>query len=191
MVTLSQLWLPILLSAVFVFIVSSILHMVIPIHKGDFKKLPDEDRVLEAMRVKGLQPGTYMFPGAENMKDCGSPEFAERCKRGPVGFMTVVPSGAPGMGKNLLQWFLFIVLISVFCAYLAGSVFAPGEKYLSVFRVVGTAAMMAYAIGGLPESIWKGTQWSITMKFVFDGILYGLVTAGTFGWLWPAAAGTP
>ena len=69
--------------------------------------------------------------------------------------------------------------------------FAPGAKYLSVFRVVGTAAMMAYAIGGLPESIWKGTKWSITMKFVFDGILYGLVTAGTFGWLWPAAAGTP
>lgn len=187
MVTLAQLWVPILVSAVFVFIVSSILHMVIPIHKGDFKKMPDEDRVLEAMRVRGLSPGTYMFPGANDMKDCGSPEFIEKCKRGPVGFMTVVPSGAPGMGKNLMQWFVYLILVSVLAAYIAGSTLAAGAAYLAVFRVVGAASMMAYCLGGLPESIWKGTQWSITMKFVFDGVLYGLVTAGTFGWLWPGA----
>ena len=72
MVPLTELWFPILLSAVFVFLVSSILHMVIPIHKGDFKKMPGEDKVLEAMRSQNLQPGSYMFPCAESMKDMAS-----------------------------------------------------------------------------------------------------------------------
>jgi hypothetical protein len=194
MVSLTQLWLPILLSAVFVFIVSSILHMVIPIHKGDCKKMPGEDKVLDAMRAQGLQPGSYMFPGAENMKDCGTPEMIEKYKRGPVGHLIVVPSGGINMGKSLMQWFLYTVLVGVLCAYIAAHTFAAGAPYLSVFRITGTAAMLAYSVGSIPESIWKGVSWTITAKFIFDGILYGLVTAGTFGWLWPAAAaaaGTP
>ena len=188
MVSLTQLWLPILLAAVFVFIASSILHMVIPIHKGDFRKMPGEDKVLAEMRTAGLQPGTYMFPGSESMKDCGSPEFIEKCKRGPVGFVTVTPSGAPGMGKNLLQWFLYSILIGVFVAYAVSLGLNRGAAYLSVFRLAGTVAILGYAMGALPDSIWKGQKWSITGKFVFDGVLYGLVTGGTFGWLWPAGA---
>ena len=186
MVPMTELWLPILLSAVFVFIASSIIHMAIPIHKGDFRKIPGEDKVLAEMRAAGLQPGTYMFPGSESMKDCGSPEFIERCKRGPVGFMTVTPSGAPGMGKNLLQWFVYCIGVSVLVAFLAGHVLATGTAGASVFHVTGLAAVLGYAMGAFPESIWKGQKWSITLKFVFDGVVYGVVTGATFGWLWPA-----
>ena len=191
MITLSQLWLPILLSAVFVFIVSSILHMVIPIHKGDCKKMPGEDKVLDAMRAQGLQPGSYMFPGAENMKDCGTPEMIEKYKRGPVGHLIVVPSGGINMGKSLIQWFVYTLVVGVLCAYIAALVFPAGAPCAGVFRITFAAAVLAYSVGSIPESIWKGVKWSITMKFVFDGILYGLATAATFGWLWPAGAGTP
>lgn len=188
MISMTELWLPILLSAVFVFIVSSIIHMAIPIHKGDFKKLPGEEKILAEMRAQCLQPGSYMFPCAENMKDMCTSPMIEKCKIGPVGFMTVIPSGAPGMGKNLVQWFLFTVVVSVLVAHLAGGYLSPGTAFKPVFHLTALAAALSYAVGGLPDSIWKGQKWSITLKFVFDGVVYGVVTGATFGWLWPASA---
>ena len=185
---LAELWLPISLAAVFVFVASSILHMCLPIHKGDYGKLAGEDQVLETMRASGVSPGTYMFPCPSSMKDMATPEMIEKYKQGPVGFLTVVPSGAPGMGKNLVQWFLYSVLISVFVGYLTWNALVPGAAYLSVFRISGTIAVLAYGVAALPDSIWKGTPWKVTLKFVFDGVVYGLVTAGAFAWLWPAAA---
>ena len=113
---LAELWLPIVLGAVFVFVASSVIHMCLPLHKGDYGKLAGEEQVLETMRAAGVAPGTCMFPRPESMKDMATPEVIEKFKRGPVGFLTVVPSGAPGMGKNLIQWFSYSALISVFVA---------------------------------------------------------------------------
>lgn len=185
---LAELWLPIVLSAVLVFVASSVLHMVLPIHRGDYRKLAGEEQVLESMRSAGVTPGTYMFPCPASMKDMASAGMIEKYRRGPVGFLTVVPSGAPGMGKNLVQWFLYSVLISLFVAYLAWNSLAPGAEYLAVFRIAGTIAVLAYGVAVLPDSIWKGTSWTITLKFVFDGVVYGLVTAGAFAGFWPAAS---
>ncbi len=182
---LTALWLPILLSAVFVFIASSLIHMVLQIHKGEYQKMPGEDDVLEQMRNHGLKPGQYMFPGAESMKDCENPEFIEKCKLGPVGFMTVKPSGVPSMGKSLLQWFLYCLLIGIFAAYLARFALGDGANYMDVFRITGTVAFLGYGVGAILDSVWKGAPWSATCKFLFDGLVYALVTAGTFGWLWP------
>jgi hypothetical protein len=186
MVALTELWLPILLSAVFVFIVSSIFHMVIPIHKGDFRKLPGEDKVLAEMRAQGLLPGSYAFPCCESMKEMGSPEMTAKCNLGPVGFMTVMPNGPCNMGKSLVLWFLYSVLIGVLVAYVAGLGLSRGAAFMPVFRLAGTAGILGYAVGALPDSIWKGQKGSITLKFVFDGVVYGLVTGATFAWLWPA-----
>jgi hypothetical protein len=186
--TLADLWLAILLAAVFVFVASSILHMVIPIHKGDYKKLAGEADVLEAMRAQGVQPGEYMFPCAGSMKEMCSPEMVEKFKQGPVGFVTVMPSGPPSMARSLVQWFLYCVLISVFAAYIGTFRLSPGAHYMEVFRLTGTVAILGYAVGNIPNSIWKGTSWGTTLKFIVDGIIYGLLTAGTFGWLWPKVA---
>jgi len=188
MAFLSDLWLPILLSAVFVFVVSSILHMALPFHKGDCKPLPGEEGVLDALRAAGVQPGEYMFPGAECMKDMGTPEMRAKFQRGPVGMMTVMPNGPINMGRSLAQWFVFSLVISVFCGYLATALLPHGAEYLAVFRLTGTVAVLAYGVSHVPDSIWKGVSWSITAKFLLDGVIYGLVTAGTFGWLWPSAA---
>jgi len=188
MISLTELWLPILLSAVFVFIVSSIFHMVIPIHKGDFRKMSGEEKVLAEMRAQGVQPGSYGFPMCESMKDMGSPEMIEKCKLGPVGFLTVTPNGPCNMGKNLVLWFGYSILIGVFVAHVAAAGLHRGAGFPSVFHLTGGAAILGYAMGALPDSIWKGQKWSITLKFVFDGVVYGVVTGGTFGWLWPAGA---
>jgi hypothetical protein len=119
------------------------------------------------------------------MKDMGTPEMIEKFQRGPVGFMTIVPSGAPGMGKNLIQWFLYSLLVSVFVAYIGELALDRTSVPMAVFRLTGTAAILAYATRAIPESIWHGQQWSITFKFVVDGVVYGLITGATFAWLWP------
>ena len=183
----ADLWLPVLASAVFVFIASSILHMLLPIHKGDLAKLEHEDAVLDALRAQRLESGMYMFPCAGSMKEMGTPEMTAKFKRGPVGFLTILPNQPPNMGKSLTLWFLYSVLVSLFVGYLGRLGLEPGEDYRAVFRFTGTAALMGYALGPIVDSIWKGVRFSVTAKFIFDGVVYGLVTAGTFGWLWPAA----
>lgn len=184
MVSLSALWLPILLSAVIVFIASSIMHMVLPYHHSDYKQLPNEAAVTAALRPLGLKKGLYHFPFCTH-KDMKSPETVEKFKQGPIGLLTIFPSGPPAMPKFLGLWFGYCLIIGFFVAYLAAHTVASGVNYLVVFRVVGTAAFLAYGLGNISNGIWKGQPWSNTIKEVFDGLVYGLLTAGTFGWLWP------
>lgn len=182
---LTELWLPILLSAVFVFIASAIFHMALPMHKADWKGIPGESQVLDMLRNQGVQPGQYMFPYASSMKECESPEMKAKFERGPIGILVLRPPGPMNMGKHLMQWFLFTIVVGIFVAYAAYHSLPPDPSYLLVFRVTGTIAFLAYGISVVPESIWKGQSWGTTAKFIFDGLVYGLVTAGAFGWLWP------
>ncbi len=181
---LAALWLPILLSAVIVFIASSIIHMVLPYHKSDYRQLPDEDKTLGALRGAGLQRGLYIFPYCTH-QDMKLPAMQEKYQQGPVGMMTVFPSGPPAMGKFLGLWFAYCLIISLFVAYLAAHTVAPGASYRAVFRVAGTAGFMAYGLGTLSNGIWKGQPWSMVLKESRDGLVYALLAAGTFGWLWP------
>lgn len=182
MADLFALWLPILLSAVGVFIVSSLIHMVIGWHNGDYGKMAGEEQVLEAMRNHGVNPGQYMFPGCSSMKEMGEPGMLEKFQQGPVGFMTVLPSGPPNIGKNLIQWFLYSLLIGVFTAYVLSFALKADAAYMDVFRLAGTVAFMGYGVGAILDSIWKGVRWGTTLKFLVDGLLYSLVTAGVFAW---------
>jgi hypothetical protein len=183
MAFLASLWLPIVLSAIFVFIASSIMHMLLPYHRSDYRKLPEEEKVLGALRGVGLTRGLYIFPYCTH-KEMNSPAAIEKYKQGPVGMMTVLPSAPPVMPKFLGLWFGYCLLIGFFVAYLAWHTVAPGASYRVVFRVVGTAAFLAYGLGHLSNGIWRGQPWSATIKEVIDGLVYGLLTAGTFGWLW-------
>jgi len=185
MVPITSLWIPILLSAVIVFIASSILHMVLSYHRSEYKKFPNEEGLCEAIRKENVQPGFYSFPHISGPKEMKSPEVVEKFKKGPVGYVTLIPNGPPVMGKFLTMWFLYCVLIGIFVAYLTGRTKGPGEEYLSIFRIAGTIGFLGYGVGHIVDSIWKGQRWSATTKHVFDGLIYGLLTGGTFGWLWP------
>jgi hypothetical protein len=188
---LADLWLPIILSAVFIFIVSSIIHMVTPWHKGDTKQINNEEAVLTAMRSNNVRPGAYMFPYCGSMKDMGTPEFAEKLKTGPVGFLTVFPPGGMNMTASLVAWFVYTILVGILVAYVSHHALNPGAEYLAVFRMAGAAAVLGYCMGAFQESIWKGQSWKVTGKFIFDGFVYALVTAGTFAWLWPEGLSLP
>jgi hypothetical protein len=184
MVSLTALVLPILLSTVLVFVASSIIHMVLKYHASDYRQLPEEDKLLAALRPAGLTPGLYHFPHCTH-KDMKSPEVQEKFKQGPVGMLTVFPSGPIAMPKFLGMWFAYCLLIGIFVAYLAEHAVAPGARYRRVFGVAGLAAFLAYSLGPLVIGIWKGQPWSIVLKESFDGLIYSVLTAGTFGWLWP------
>lgn len=186
MLSLTALWLPILLSAVVVFVASSILHMALKYHNREYRRLPDEDGVLAALGTARPSPGFYMFPYASDPKECSTPAMAEKFKRGPVGTMNINPDGPPAMGPALALWFGFCLLVSVFVAYLASRTLAGGTPYLQVFRVAGCAGFMAYALAHLSDGIWKMKPWSMVLKHACDGLVYGLLTGGVFGWLWPA-----
>lgn len=185
MTGLGALWLPILLSAVIVFFVSSIIHMASPWHKSDYPKVPNEDRVREALRPLAIPPGDYMVPRCENREEMRSPEFAEKVKQGPNLIMTVLPNGPWSMGKNLLNWFLYAVAVGLFGGYVASRALSPGAEYLRVFQLVGATAFVGYSAALWQMSIWYHRAWSTTIKATVDGLIYALLTAGTFGWLWP------
>ena len=187
MTGLLELWLPILVASVLVFIVSSLVHMVLQWHNADYGKLDGEEDVLASMRAGGVKPGHYMFPHCGSVKEMGDPAFIEKMNQGPVGHLTVRPNGPIPMGKALGQWFVLCIVVSAIAGYVAGISFAPGADYMAIFRVTGTVAFAAYALNSVIDSIWKGISWTITAKYVVDGLLYALATAGAFGWLWPGA----
>ena len=181
---LAALWQPIVLSAVFVFILSAIIHMVLKYHNSDYRRLPNEDAVRAAIRSGKPEPGQYVFPHCTDMKEMESPEMKQKYAEGPVGLMYLRRPGPMTMVPALVQWFLFTLMVSMFVGYVAAHALPPDAEYLRVFRIVGGAAFLAYALGHLPASIWSGKPWKVAAKEVFDGLLYALVTAGTFGWLW-------
>ncbi len=185
MTHLHTLWLPILLSGVVVFLVSSIIHMLLPWHKGDYARLPHEQEVMDALRPFDLPPGDYMAPCPSSVREMRSAEFAGKMNQGPVMVLTVMPNGQPRMGRNLILWFLYSLVVGVFAAYVAGRALPPGASYLHVFRFAGVTAFLGYSLALWQMSIWYRRAWSTTIKATIDGLLYGLLTAGMFGWLWP------
>jgi hypothetical protein len=185
MVPVTSLWIPIVVSAVLVFLVSSIIHMVLPYHRKDFRKLPSEDEIMEALRKFKVPPGDYMMPCGEGPGAMKDPKFLEKFAQGPVLVMTVMKGGQVNMGPQLLQWFIYGIVIAVFAAYIAGRALGPGASYLQVFRFAGATTFIAYALGLWQDSIWYQRSWGTTLKNTFDALVYGLLTAGVFGWLWP------
>ena len=185
MVALTSLWLPIALSAVFVFVVSSVIHMATPWHKSDNKRTPDEDKVMEALRPFAVPPGDYMMPRPERAADLKSPEFNAKMERGPVMVFTVLPNGKMNMGKSLILWFAYSVVISTFAAFLCIHTAGVGATYHRVFGVAAVAAFLGYAGALWQSSIWYARSWTTTLKSTIDGLIYAGLTAGTLGWLWP------
>jgi hypothetical protein len=185
MVSIPALWLPILVATVLVFVASNLVWTVLPHHKSDTRRLPDEAAAVDVLGKQGLKPGLYRFPWASGMAETKDPAFVEKLNKGPVGTLTVIPSGPFNMARSLGLWTVYLVVVGIFVAYVTGRHLAPGVHYLAVFRLAGTAAFLAYSGAQLPATIWWGKPLSVALKETLDGLVYALLTAGAFGWLWP------
>lgn len=183
--TLATLWLPTAVSAVLVFVASSLIWNVLGAHKWHVKGLPDEGAAREALSKQGVAPGQYSIPyspGPAAMKD---PAFKEKLETGPVAVLVVRKPGLPNMGQFLGAWFAYLLLVSYLVALVCGQTLHRGAPYLLVFRVAGAVAFAAYSFGQIPNAIWWGRPWRSALKEFADGAVYALLTAGAFGWLWP------
>ncbi len=187
MVSLSHLWMPILLAAVLVFIVSSLVHMVFKYHNSDYRPLPNEEAARAAIPGADVTPGMYVIPHCPDMKDMGTDAMKAKYEAGPVAMLLVRARGQVNMGKFLGQWFVLNVLVAFATAYLGSRTLAAGTPYLQVHRVTGTITFLAYATGSCVNAIWMGYPWKAAVKDAFDALLFGFVTGGAFGWLWPHA----
>ena len=185
MVSLGALWLPVLVSAGLVFVASSIIHMVLGYHQADYQPVPGEDDVQAALRRFTLTPGDYMLPCPGGPKDAASQAFLDKMRKGPVVMMTVLENRPTPLGTNLTLWFVYTLVMGAVVAYVAGLALPHGAPYRQVFRLVSTVAFTGYALALWQMSIWYRRAWGSTLRSTLDGLIYALVTAGAFGWLWP------
>jgi hypothetical protein len=185
MVPLTELWVPILLSAVLVFVVSAVFHMALPLHRQDFRRLPREDEAMEALRRFDIPPGDYMVPCPEGPHAMKSPEFLEKYRKGPVAVMTVMPGGTLSLAPSLAGWFVYCVVVNLFAGYVASRALGPGANYMDVFRFVGTVAFAGYSLAMWQQTIWYKKALRTTLLYTAEGLAYALLAAGVFGWLWP------
>ena len=182
-----SLWLPVIVSAVAVWIASSIVHMVLRYHRADYRQLSDEESVAAAVRKVGPGPGLYVMPYCADMSQMKDPVFRKKYDEGPVALLTVMRNGPPTLGKHLLQWFLLCFLVSFVVAYVARHTLSPDADALNVMRVTGTVAFIAYGFGYFQDSIWKAGPWSNSLRGLLDAAIYGVVTGLVFRFLWPGA----
>ncbi|MDQ7048577.1 MAG: hypothetical protein Q9M92_03205 [Enterobacterales bacterium] len=179
-----SLWLPILLSAIAVFVASSIIHMLLGYHRGSYHKIPDEDTFLAKLQALELSAGEYMYPYAGDSAALNTQEFQDKMKNGPSGMLIAYPKGGYSMLKNLSWWFIYSLIVGCFTAYIAGIALPSDASYLKVMQLVGAVAFSGYGLALIQQSVWFSRPWSTTFKFLFDALIYGLVTGGVFGWLW-------
>ncbi len=189
-VNLAALWLPILISAVAIFFTSFLIWMVLQFHKEDIKTLPDEEKFTEFINAQNIPAGVYFYPGCNDTADMKTPEFCARYDKGPWGNINI-QAAKPNFGKNLSLTFIFYLIVSLLVGYITKEARPAGAEFLPVFQVAGTAAILAYAAGSIPGSIFFGKPLRFVITEFFDALTYGLITGLIFALLWPAASTIP
>jgi hypothetical protein len=184
-VSVSELWLAILLAGMLCWVASALIHMLIKYHNADYKELANEDAVSVALAEKYPTPALYTLPYCSDMKAMGEAHMQQKFNAGPVAMITIMPNGMPPMGKLLTQQILFFIFGSFFIGYLASISIAVNTDFMTVFRPVFVAAFLTYGWAQIPLSIWMGQPWSNCIRYLIDALIYAAVTAATFAFLWP------
>jgi hypothetical protein len=179
-------WLPILVSSIFVFAASSVIHMALQAwHRSDYRQVPEEGKLMDAVRPFQIPPGDYMIPNCSDHAQMKTPEFKLKLQQGPVMIFTVLPTGMMAVGKNLFLWFVYLIVVSWFAAFAAAHSLPAYPARPLIWRLVGVTSLLAYSAALWQMSIWYGRSWATTLKTTIDGLIYAAITAATFGWLWP------
>ena len=84
-----------------------------------------------------------------------------------------------------MLWFVYLIVVGILTAYVAAHALLPGAPFRAVIRFAGLVSFIAYASALWQLSIWYRRSWGITFKATFDSLIYGVLTALTFAYLWP------
>ncbi|MDJ0522862.1 MAG: hypothetical protein QNJ90_12410 [Planctomycetota bacterium] len=182
-VSLADLWLPILLSGVAVFFLSFIMWMVLPHHRSDWSKLPDEDGTMD--HLGDIEAGMYTFPHCVTPEEMKDPAYIEKRDKGPSGMMTIVPRGPMNMGKSMFLSFIYNVIIAVLVAYVATIAIAKGDPNGDVLQLTSTVAWLGFAGAHGWYLLWFYYKPALIAKSVIDGLVYALACGFLFKAFWP------
>ena len=183
-----QLWLPIVLSAVILFIASSVIWMFAPHHKTEWKEPPQVDALRTFLRQSGITAGAFVFPhmtAADRADKAKAAEKMKQAEEGPAGVLFLRAPGPMGMGRMMVQQFVFFLVVAALIALLDVHMMDRGTVYLAVFKRDAIIAFLTFGLGTAPESIWFARPWKSFWLQAIDAAIYAGLLAGTFGWLWP------
>ena len=178
---LSNLWLPVVLSAVALFFASFLSWMIVQLHKQDWIKLKNEDEFLAAARQVGLTRGSYMFPSCNTPEEMKSETFKKKWEAGPCGIITVFPK--VNMLWKLALTFVYFLVVSFCLAYLATIALTPATSFIDVFRFFATAALLTFLSAIVQHAIWFHCR---IVGHVIESVVYAIITASIFATFWPA-----
>jgi hypothetical protein len=187
-VSITQLWLPILLGGIFCWFASALIHMLLKYHNADYQKLTNEDQVGDALRQGKVTPGFYHMPHCTDMKEMQNEAMQEKFNKGPIAMISVFESGMPKMGKLLLQQFFYFLIACLFIAYVATLSLDASADYRIVFRLVASISFLSFGYAVIPYSIWFGQPWAVSLRYLLDALIYAAVVAGTFSWFLPTTS---
>ena len=181
----THLWMPILVTAVAVFVASSLIHMVFKWHNSDYKKLANEDAVRDAIRAGAPAPGQYVVPHCADMKDMQNESMRQKFIDGPIGMLTLRKNGPPSIGGSLVQWFIYVLAVTSIAGAMAMRAFGMQGSAHGAGHLVGLICFLTYTGGSVQMGIWMGKPWSSVIKDALDGLIYATISALVFSWLWP------
>lgn len=184
-ISITQLWLPILLGGFFCWIASALIHMVLKYHNADYKKLNNEKEVGDVLRAGNVTPGLYHMPHCVDMKEMNNEATQEKFKKGPIAMITIFENGLPPMGKLLSQQLLYFIVACVAIAFVSVLSLQPESTFKMVFHFVGIISFLIFGYAVIPYSIWFGIPWAVSLRYLLDALIYAIVVAATFAWLWP------
>ena len=182
---LVSLWLPILLSAVVVFVISSLIHMVIKWHAFDYKGCANEDAVRAALGTDNVPGVKYVVPFCSDMKDMASEAMQKKYTDGPNAVIVFGPNVRPNMGKHLGLWFLWSLVVAAIAGYLVAQLIPHHQAHaMKAAKLAGVVTLLVHGFGSVQDSIWMYRSWRSTATYIADGVLYALGTGAVFYWLW-------
>ena len=181
---LIPLWLPILLSAAAVWLLSLIFGMALPHHKQDWIGLPDEDGFMDYIRRSGIKPGNYLFPDFRGRAALKSEKVEKALKEGPVGHLSVWQTPVT-MGGKMVATFIVYLVVSTLIAYLTRVALPGPAEFAKVFQIAATAGILAYCFSFIPNALWFGSYERTIVATFIDGLIFGAITGAIFAWRWP------
>ena len=180
----AALWLPTLLSAVAVFILSALVHMVVRWHSNDQVKLPNEDAVANAL--ESVPAGDYRLPWADGMEHMKDPAYIAKANKA-MAIVTVMRGDMMGSFRNaLIQWFIYSLVVSTLAGHIAYGSHHENPEPWHIFHTVALAAWLGYGMAIAQQPIWGGKPWKPAIKSMVDSLFYAAVTGAIFVWRWPS-----
>lgn len=180
------LWLPILLSAAAVWLISLVFGMALPHHKQDWIGLSDEDGFMDFIRRNGIKPGNYLFPDFRTREALKSAKVEKALNEGPVGHLSVWRTPVT-MGDKMVGAFIVHLVVATLIAYLTRIALPGAAPFAKVFQIAGTAGILAYSFSFIPNALWFGAYKRTIVASIIDGIICGLVIGVIFAWRWQHA----